>query len=93
MVWEIVFIYYECWDGKGYLFGLVGEQILIEGCIMVIIDVYDVLILECFYKCVFLVKDVLVIILESVGIQFDLELVEYFVSIYFEFQKQMQKFL
>lgn len=48
----IVKIYYERWDGKGYFDGLVGDDIFIEGCIMVIVDVVDVFLLKWCYKFV-----------------------------------------
>lgn len=52
----VLLIYYEKWDGLGYFKGFVGEDIFIEGCICVIVDVFDVLISKCFYKDVWSIE-------------------------------------
>ena len=92
MAREIAFTHHERWDGKGYPSRLAGEQIPIEGRITAIIDVYDALTSERPYKRAFSAEDALAIIRESAGNQFDPQLVEHFITIYPEFQKQMQKF-
>ncbi|MBI2277516.1 MAG: response regulator [Dechloromonas sp.] len=91
MAREIAFTHHERWDGKGYPSGLRGEDIPIEGRITAIIDVYDALTSERPYKRALPAAEALAIIRESAGSQFDPCLVEHFVSIYPEFQKEMQK--
>lgn len=90
MAREIAYTHHERWDGKGYPSGLAGEQIPIEGRITAIIDVYDALTSERPYKRAFSDEDALAIIRGSSGTQFDPQLVEHFIDIYPEFQKQMQ---
>lgn len=67
-----MFEYYEKWDGIGYLYGFKGEEISIEGCIVIIVDVFDVLMLKCFYKKVWLVEEVIDLLKDEVGKYFDL---------------------
>lgn len=55
----VFLIYYEKWDGIGYFNGFEGEDIFIEGCICVVVDVFDVLISKCFYKEVWSVEKIL----------------------------------
>lgn len=78
MVWDIVWIYYECIDGIGYFNGLMGDEILFVGCIVVVVDVYDVLISSWVYKLVFSYEIVRDIILDGCGSYFDLMIVDVF---------------
>lgn len=89
MARKIAFTHHERWDGKGYPSGLRGEDIPIEGRITAIIDVYDALTSERPYKRALPADEALAIIRESAGTQFDPRLVEHFISIFPEFQKQM----
>lgn len=89
MAREIAFTHHERWDGKGYPSGLRGEDIPIEGRITAIIDVYDALTSERPYKRALPADAALAIIRDSAGTQFDPRLVEHFISIFPEFQKQM----
>ena len=86
----IAFTHHERWMARLPL-GLRGEDIPIEGRITAIIDVYDALTSERPYKRALPAADALAIIRESAGTQFDPRLVDHFVSIYPEFQKQMQQ--
>lgn len=72
----VVLMYYEKWNGKGYLNGLKGEEIFIEGRIVVIVDVFDVLISKCFYKEVWSVEKIMDLMKCEVGEYFEFKLVE-----------------
>lgn len=67
----IVLCYYECYDGSGYFDGLVGDVILLEVCIVVVVDVFDVLILFCLYKEVWIMEVILVYFYVQCGWLFD----------------------
>lgn len=63
--------HHERWDGKGYPYGLAGEDIPIQGRMMAIVDVYDALISERPYKKAFSHEEAVNIIIDSAGTQFD----------------------
>lgn len=46
---EMIVNYYECLDGSGYFCGIIGEKLSWLVCIMVIVDVYDVMMVDRFY--------------------------------------------
>lgn len=46
----MICLYYELFDGLGYLFGLVGDKISINVRIIIICDIFLVLIEKCLYK-------------------------------------------
>lgn len=75
LVVEVVLYYYECWDGKGYLQGLQGEVILLLGCIVVVVDYFDVLMMDCCYWFVFVDDCVFVMLVDQLGGVFDLVIV------------------
>lgn len=77
-MFDLVCYYYECWDGIGYFLGLCGDNIFDVVCIFSIVDVYDVLISEWFYKFVWSFECVLQEICVGVGVYFDLQYVEVF---------------
>lgn len=66
VVW-LICVYYEVFDGSGYFDGLCGEFILLGVCIVIIVDVYDVMISVCLYCNVMEYEVVLWIIDEQVG--------------------------
>ncbi|MDR2157591.1 MAG: HD domain-containing protein, partial [Clostridiales Family XIII bacterium] len=47
---EIAVTHHEKWDGSGYPFGLVGDDIPISGRIMAVADVYDALVADRVYR-------------------------------------------
>lgn len=87
MVKEIARSHHERWDGSGYPFGLVGENIPLVGRIVTIADVYDALRTRRPYKEPFSEKETARIIIEEAGTHFDPDLVEVFKNIRDEFKK------
>ena len=63
--------HHERWDGKGYPYGLAGEDIPLQGRIMAFVDVYDALVSERPYKKPFTHEEAIRIIMENTGTQFD----------------------
>ena len=70
--------HHERWDGKGYPYGLNGENIPLQGRIMAFVDVYDALVSERPYKKAFSHEEGVNIIMEGVGTQFDPNIAEAF---------------
>jgi len=73
--------HHERWDGKGYPYGLAGENIPLPARLMAIVDVYDALISERPYKKPFSQEEAVRIIGEGKGTQFDPVLVDLFLSV------------
>lgn len=63
--------HHERWDGKGYPYGLKGEEIPLSARVMAVADVFDALVSKRIYKEGFPVEKALDIIREGVGSQFD----------------------
>ena len=63
--------HHEKWDGSGYLLGLRGDAIPLQGRLMAIVDVYDALTNTRPYKKAFSHEDALHIIEDGVGKHFD----------------------
>jgi putative two-component system response regulator len=70
--------HHERWDGKGYPFGLAGEDIPIEARIVTVVDVYDALRSERPYKPGMDSETTCRLIREGAGTQFDPRVVEVF---------------
>ncbi|MEN6327747.1 MAG: HD domain-containing phosphohydrolase [Syntrophomonas sp.] len=79
--------HHERWDGKGYPTGLAGENIPLPARIMSVVDVYDALRSERCYKAAMPQDQVLKIILEGSGSQFDPTLVKAFVQVANDFDR------
>ena len=79
--------HHERWDGKGYPYGLAGEEIPMQGRIMAIADVYDALISERPYKKAFSHDEACRIIKEGAGTQFDPGIVDIFLSVEKDFSQ------
>jgi putative two-component system response regulator len=73
--------HHERWDGQGYPHGLKGEEIPLQGRIMAIVDVYDALSSERPYKPALTNDEVIDIIMEGKGRQFDPKIVDVFYEI------------
>ena len=79
--------HHERWDGKGYPDGLAGEKIPLPARIMAVVDVYDALRSERCYKSAMPREQVLEIIVDGSGTQFDPILVEAFTEVEKEFDR------
>ncbi|MDR0301987.1 MAG: response regulator [Treponema sp.] len=79
--------HHERWDGNGYPHGLRGEEIPLQGRIMAIVDVYDALSSERPYKPALNNEQVVNIIMESKGKQFDPMITDVFFEIKDSFVK------
>lgn len=70
--------HHENYDGSGYPYGLVGEDIQIESRIVAIADVFDALGNRRAYKEPWPIEDILNYMREQIGIKFDIKLMEVF---------------
>jgi putative two-component system response regulator len=68
---RIAATHHERWDGRGYPLGLSGEDIPLEGRITAVADFYDALVHKRVYRPAFQAPDVLRMIAEASGSQFD----------------------
>lgn len=87
MARDIVLSHHERWDGSGYPYGLVGEQIPLAGRIMSVADVYDALVSRRVYKDAFTHAMARSMIVEQRGRQFDPVLVDAFEACESQFQQ------
>ena len=74
----LVSTHHERWDGSGYPKGLKGFEIPLQGRMMAIVDVYDALISDRPYKHAYPHGEVVRIIAEGKGTQFDPGLIDIF---------------
>ncbi len=72
--------HHERWDGKGYPFGLAGDEISMAGRIVAVADVLDALASERIYKPAWEESRVLDYFREQRGLQFDPNLVDILLS-------------
>jgi len=72
--------HHERWDGTGYPYGLVGNDIPLPGRLMAIVDVYDALINDRPYKNAYDHSSAVDIIKNGLGTQFDPVICEVFVN-------------
>jgi len=84
--------HHEHWDGKGYPYGLKGEEIPLCGRIMAIADVYDALISGRPYKEGISHEKAVKIILAGRGSQFDPQLIDAFEEMQASFQAIAEQF-
>ena len=78
---EIMETHHEKWDGSGYPYGLIGEQIPISGRLMALADVYDALTSERVYKRAFSHEEARKIIVDGRGSHFDPDIVDAFLEL------------
>jgi putative two-component system response regulator len=78
---EIALSHHERWDGRGYPHGLAGTAIPESARILAIVDVYDALSHDRVYRAAFSEPEVLSMMLEGNGTQFDPHLLECFLSV------------
>jgi putative two-component system response regulator len=74
----LALLHHERWDGQGYPFGLIGEDIPLEARIVTVVDVFDALSSTRSYKKAFSEEDCLEILRKGAGTQFDPRVVEVF---------------
>ncbi|MCL2755116.1 MAG: response regulator, partial [Oscillospiraceae bacterium] len=73
--------HHEKWDGTGYPRGLRGEDIPIEGRIMAVVDVYDILVTKLSYKDALSHDEAVGIISRESGKHFDPKIAAAFINI------------
>lgn len=78
--------HHERWDGKGYPFGLRGNEIPLQGRVMALVDVYDALVSERPYKSAFTHDEAVGIIMSGAGSQFDPDIAELFFNVQDQFK-------
>jgi putative two-component system response regulator len=74
----LALLHHERWDGKGYPFGIAGEEIPLEARIVAVVDVFDAVASNRSYKKAFPMEACLAIIRDGAGSQFDPEVVKAF---------------
>lgn len=84
-----ILYHHERWDGKGHPHGLGGDAIPLASQIISIADVFDALVTGRDYKQAFTHEEAIKEIIRNKGTQFNLELVDIFVSMFQE--KGLQK--
>ena len=85
---ELILKHHECWDGKGYPIGLKGEDIPIECRILAIADAYDAMTNDRPYRKAMPPEKAIKELEANAGCQFDPALVELFIAVLEEEQKQ-----
>ena len=75
---EVAISHHERFDGRGYPYGLKGEEIPLSGRIMAIADVYDALIADRVYRKAMSNEEACEIIMAGKGTQFDPVIIEVF---------------
>lgn len=81
VAYNVATYHHERWDGKGYPYGLSGEEIPLEARIMAIADVYDALTTKRCYKDAFSNEEALRIIEDGIETQFDPKLSKIFIKL------------
>ena len=79
--------HHEKWDGTGYPYGLIGEEIPIEGRMMAIVDVYTALTTDRPHRKMFTHSEAVNIIRNGSGTHFDPDLV----NIFLECEQELEK--
>ena len=85
---EMATCHHERWDGKGYPYGLKGEEIPLSARIMAVADVFDALVSRRSYKEPFSFEKATDIIREESGSHFDPVVAEAFLNIAKEVYEQ-----
>ena len=78
---EIALTHHEWFNGKGYPYGLSGDEISLPGRICAVADVFDALTSERPYKAPWSMDKAIALIREQGGTQFDPDVVSAFVSV------------
>ncbi|MFH1460204.1 MAG: PAS domain S-box protein [Candidatus Omnitrophota bacterium] len=81
--------HHEHWDGKGYPFGLKGEEIPLGARIIAVADTFEAITSDRYYRKAASVQTAIKIIKEVSGTQFDPKIVEVFLQV---IQKEQKRF-
>lgn len=73
---DIILSHHERWDGDGYPFGLVQEEIPLTARVFAVADAYDAMTSDRPYRAAMAAGDALQVLAEHAGTQFDPEVVE-----------------
>ena len=84
--------HHEKWNGKGYPYGLAGEDIPLSARIMAVADVFDALVSRRCYKEPFSFEKAMSIIEEDTGTHFDPKVADAFLSARDEVRKVAERF-
>jgi len=79
---NLILYHHERWDGKGYPYGLKGEEIPMECRILAIVDAFDAMTSDRPYRKALSAEDALAEIKRCAGTQFDPYLAEIFIEIF-----------
>ncbi|HEX7555523.1 MAG TPA: HD-GYP domain-containing protein, partial [Leptolinea sp.] len=78
---EIPYCHHEKWDGSGYPRGLKDEEIPLSARIFAIVDVWDAMTSDRYYRAAMSKQETLDYILANTGIHFDPQVVDAFIKI------------
>lgn len=92
MAYEVALYHHEAWNGKGYPYGLKGEEIPIAARIVSIADIFDALMSERPYKKPWKLEDTISYINSKSGTQLDPKLVTIFNQVVDLFAPVMRKY-
>ena len=87
---EMAAYHHEWWTGKGYPYGISGEEIPLPARIMAVADVFDALISKRCYKSAMPLEKAYAIIREESGTHFDPAVVEAFFIVAEEIEKMIE---
>jgi HD-GYP domain-containing protein (c-di-GMP phosphodiesterase class II) len=79
---DLILKHHEKWDGSGYPFRLVGEEIPVECRILAVVDAYDAMTNDRPYSTAISRDEALEEIKRCKGSQFDPQFAELFVSLF-----------
>jgi response regulator RpfG family c-di-GMP phosphodiesterase len=88
---DIAYHHHEHWDGKGYPYGLQGEEIPLAARIVALADVYDALTTQRRYKRAYSHQEALSIVLSERERQFDPDIVDAFAEVEHKFRTIREK--
>ena len=91
MALEMAAYHHEKWNGKGYPYGISGEEIPLCARIMAVADVFDALTSKRCYKSAMPLEKAYSIIKEGSGTHFDPEVVDAFFAASEEIEKMVEK--
>jgi response regulator RpfG family c-di-GMP phosphodiesterase len=87
---EIALSHHEHWDGKGYPYGLSGEDISLPARIVAVADVYDALTSKRVYKPPMPHDEAVALIVKGSGKQFDPKVIAVFRTVEHQFREVSQ---